>query len=170
AVYSAADQMLRSISDRGLGSRSPAQKITLVHPGSGAREKCWPVDRFVDLISQLKTKGHNVRVVVGEVEQERLAPQDLARLAGVAEVIQLNSYLELLEQLKSAHGFIGNDSGPSHLAGALATRTLALFGPTNPRIWRPLGPRVHTLRHQPLADLSVQAVLAALISWPRPPK
>jgi ADP-heptose:LPS heptosyltransferase len=44
--------------------------------------------------------------------------------------------------------YLGNDSGISHLAAACGTPTVALFGPTDPHIWAPLGPRVKIIRWQ----------------------
>ena len=47
--------------------------------------------------------------------------------------------------LNSAHVFIGNDSGPSHLAAAVGTPTVAIFGPTDPRTWGPVGENVRII-------------------------
>jgi len=47
-----------------------------------------------------------------------------------------------LELLSHANAFIGNDSGITHLAAGLGIRTLAMFGPTNPAIYKPIGPDV----------------------------
>lgn len=44
-----------------------------------------------------------------------------------------------------ARMFIGADTGPAHLAAQLGIPTIALFGPTDPAIWSPLGPCVHTI-------------------------
>ena len=60
--------------------------------------------------------------------------------------------------------YVGNDAGPSHLAGLAGAPTLALFGPTDPERWRPLGPRVTVLRRAPLERLEVAEVLAAAVS------
>jgi heptosyltransferase III len=59
--------------------------------------------------------------------------------------------------------YIGNDSGFSHLAGLLGRRAVVLFGPTDPLVWKPLGPRVETLTtidRGELTGLTVEAVLA----------
>jgi len=49
---------------------------------------------------------------------------------------------QALELLSCADAFLGNDSGITHLAAALGVKTLAIFGPTNPDIYRPVGPAV----------------------------
>jgi ADP-heptose:LPS heptosyltransferase len=66
--------------------------------------------------------------------------------------------------LQQARAFLGNDSGLAHLAGQLGLPTLALFGPMDPAVWSPLGPRVRTLRAEPLADLAVESVQTALLA------
>jgi ADP-heptose:LPS heptosyltransferase len=66
--------------------------------------------------------------------------------------------------LSRAGVYVGNDSGVSHLAAAWGAPTLALFGPTDPAVWAPLGPHVRTLRSTTGAmdGLSVDAVEAEL--------
>ena len=48
--------------------------------------------------------------------------------------------------MKTAGGYIGNDSGVSHLAAYLGLPTVAVFGPSDPKMWRPIGPRVEIVR------------------------
>ncbi len=45
--------------------------------------------------------------------------------------------------------YVGNDSGITHLAAGLGVPTVAVFGPTDPAVWRPLGPRVRVVRGRP---------------------
>jgi ADP-heptose:LPS heptosyltransferase len=59
---------------------------------------------------------------------------------------------ELAARLAGARGYVGNDSGVSHLAGLCGARSVVLFGPTSPRIWRPLGPDVHVLSFDALPE------------------
>jgi ADP-heptose:LPS heptosyltransferase len=73
----------------------------------------------------------------------------------------------LFEQLRAAAAFVGNDSGPGHLAGVIGVASLLLFGPTDPVVWKPLGPRVTVRRGRPLAALSVQEIYSALIEVAR---
>jgi ADP-heptose:LPS heptosyltransferase len=55
----------------------------------------------------------------------------------------------------------------AHLAAAAGTPTLALFGPTDPAQWAPLGPRVRTLRRDPIESLRVSEVATLLAREPR---
>ena len=168
ACEEAVRQILRSVAQRGV-TATPAARAdgpVVLHPGSGSRDKCWPVERFVELAKKLSAGARAVRVVLGEVEQERWPRADVDALAAVGEVRQPATLLELADSLQGASAFVGNDSGPGHLAGVLGLPTLCLFGPTNPDRWRPLGPAVRTLRREPIAALSAAEVydtLAGLI-------
>jgi heptosyltransferase III len=64
----------------------------------------------------------------------------------------------LLGELLECERFIGNDSGPGHLAAAVGVATFTLFGPTDPAVWGPVGPRVFSLRHEPLEALEPERV------------
>jgi ADP-heptose:LPS heptosyltransferase len=139
-------QLLRSIQDRGIGFRLTGGADVVIHPGSGAREKCWPIERFVELAIALKSQGRSVRFVTGEVERDRWGDREMQQLDAVAPHRSCATYLELLEELSTAAMFIGNDSGPAHLAGIIGLPTVALFGPTNPANWKPLGPKVRVVQ------------------------
>lgn len=161
AIKTGVQQMLKSIALRGVGVGRSATGDVVIHPGSGSPAKCWPVEKCVKLIQRFKRKRATVRVLLGEVELERFADSDVKALEMVAEVRRPSSYLALFNELHTASTFVGNDSGPSHLAGIIGVPTVALFGPTDPGVWRPLGPRVKVLRKEPIDDLSVDEVFHA---------
>jgi ADP-heptose:LPS heptosyltransferase len=71
---------------------------------------------------------------------------------------------ELVSLLAASRAYVGNDSGVTHLAARLCP-TLALFGPSDPRVWRPLGPRVETLAAPGgrMEELDFALVLSALL-------
>ena len=73
--------------------------------------------------------------------------------------------LEVAEHLQQCEGYLGNDSGITHLAAMLGVPTLALFGPTDPLIWRPLGPSVRVIREHPLERLQVNVAIDTLNSF-----
>jgi ADP-heptose:LPS heptosyltransferase len=79
------------------------------------------------------------------------------------------SLTEVVGLLSCADAFVGNDSGVTHLAAAMGLRTVALFCPTDPAVYRPLGPTVTVLRddtdkfaQRPSRTLQ-KAVLEALV-------
>jgi ADP-heptose:LPS heptosyltransferase len=162
AMKSAVEQMLRSINLRGIGTGRSHDGDVIVHPGSGSREKCWPTERFVKVIEKLKRKKKKeVRVLIGEVEHERFTGSQIASLekAAGAPVRRPATYVELFNELRTASLFIGNDSGPSHLAGVMGLPTVALFGPTDPAVWKPMGPRVRVLHRPTLEAIAVDDVM-----------
>jgi ADP-heptose:LPS heptosyltransferase len=157
-VHATLAQLLRSVAERGISAARKPEAI-VVHPGSGSPAKNWPRERFIELIERLKADGHSVRVTLGDAELERWGEDEIARFAKLADVRRPATYLDLLDELASARLFITNDSGPGHLAGIIGVPTICLFGPTDPNVWRPLGPRVVTLRAQPIESLPVETVL-----------
>lgn len=108
----------------------------VIQPGSGSRSKNWPLNHFEELAARLESGGFHVAWCVGPAEEAWLSPPNalppmpLVELAGV---------------LAGARLFVGNDSGIGHLAAATGCPTVAIFGSTNPAVWKPMGPRVHVL-------------------------
>ena len=123
--------------DQPLEVKPTCSDEILVHPGSGSNAKNWPSERFAAVIRALDGP---VRLVVGEADVEA------ARQVAVAVYrLEQPPLEELAARLAGCRAYLGNDSGVSHLAGLLGARTFAMFGPTNPNVWRPIGPDVHVL-------------------------
>lgn len=120
------------------------EPFVVVHPGGGANpgmrleSKRWPAERFGALAERLDRAG--VRpVVVGGRGEEALAA---AVVAKVPRTIDLGARLSLAGLgglAERAELYVGNDSGPTHLALAVATPTVALFGPSDERRYGPFG-------------------------------
>jgi len=130
-----------------------------VHPGSGSPAKTWGGDRFVDLVGELAPQRPWL-LILGPADAD--SPSPLLRLPGAVPARCLD--LRALAALVAHAGlFVGNDSGVSHLAAAAGAPTLALFGPTDPACWAPLGPRVEVVRspNHTMTGLGLAAVLAA---------
>ena len=136
--------------------------FVLVHPGSGSPTKNWPVERFARVVHALPDAlGAAPVVLAGPAEAEN-AERLAAALSLPASVLRDLQLTVVAGLIRHARAYVGNDSGLTHLAGLVGTPTLALFGPTDPVMWAPLGPRVRVLRRQPLEALTVDAVLANL--------
>lgn len=159
------EAMLRSVAERGLlpGRARPLHAAVCIHPGSGSQKKNWPIERFVDLAVALQATGQPVRFVLGEVERDKLSARELEQLRGCADCVEPATLSALLETLLGAAAYVGNDSGPSHLAGIVGVPSVVLFG-QDPRVWRPLGPTVRTLHAEPIGAIAVTDVLAAMRS------
>ena len=115
-------------------------KVVILHPGSGSKRKVWPLDRFLALTRTLQDRlGSKMLIVLGPAEEPdvRKAFEGVGPSAPVlANGLTL---LQLASVMEGCRFFIGNDSGISHLAAALRLPTLAIFGPTDQRVWSPRG-------------------------------
>jgi len=115
-----------------------------IHPGSGASRKNWPAQRFASLAQRL-APGKPFLLVEGPADADAAAPA--SRLRAAVSAPDLHPRV-LGAVLARAGLYLGNDSGVSHLAAAWGAPVLALFGPTDPAQWAPVGPRVKVLRAQ----------------------
>jgi heptosyltransferase-2 len=131
----------------------PALGLAL-HPGSGSDRKNWPEQRWAELLQKLiDLTRFNLLLVGGEAEGERLQRLAAALPPSRTRVAQSMPLTELARLLARCQGFIGHDSGISHLAAALELPLLLLWGTTEESIWRPPGPKVTLLRHPDGLDL-----------------
>jgi ADP-heptose:LPS heptosyltransferase len=128
------------------------QRVLALHPGSGSPGKCWPPERFAALARRFLAEGWYVLLIEGPADKQPAAEvlralQDDANAQHKQRVQRLVNLPvpRLAALLARATLFVGNDFGVSHLSAAVGTRTLALFGPTDPAVWAPRGPRVWTL-------------------------
>jgi ADP-heptose:LPS heptosyltransferase len=122
-------------------SRLPPRFLA-IHPGSGSPAKSWPEGRFRALAARL-TEGRPWLLVTGPADARARA----ALRAAPGAVEAHGAPVRVLGALLARCGlFVGSDSGVGHLAAASGAPTLALFGPTDPLTWSPLGPTVDVLR------------------------
>lgn len=144
--------------------------VVIIQPGSGAREKCWPLQNFITTADLLKAQGIEAVFLLGPVEQERFEPEDLKQLSANGSVISNLELTQVMQILTQADAYLGNDSGISHLAAAMARPTVVLFGPaSNPVHYRPLGEHVSIVQperfscvEQEQAERAVQIIAARL--------
>ncbi len=159
--HEALRQILKSVEARGITSPRSGSHA-LLHPGSGSPHKCWPLSKFADLARQLQAAGRSPRIILGEVELDRWSPAEIASLDAVAPTVRPKSLVELWQAYGEAACFVGNDSGPGHLAGIAGIPSVTLFGPTSPDLWRPLGPRAQVIQRSPIESIEVADVMGRL--------
>lgn len=144
----ACSQLRLSDPQREGGRRRAAdlgEKVVVLHPGSGSPKKNWPLKRFLVLADRLRAETPLTPVfTLGEADEE--IARELRSLASPIAVLPPCSLLDLAGFLSAGMGYVGNDSGITHLAAALGIPVVALFGPTNPRLWAPRGPNVTVLK------------------------
>jgi len=125
--------------------------FAVIHPFSGSARKRWPLERYRELAGLLERRM-TVRWCAG--------PED--EMEGA---VRFDGLYELACWLAGASLYVGNDSGITHLAAAVGAPVVALFGPTDPAVWAPRGPRVRvvaTVRPgEPVERIPVSRVLAA---------
>jgi len=135
-----------------------AGEYVLIHPGAGSPDKCWPLEKFLELAARLG----RVVFAVGPVELERWTSKNLACISDAFEVISCRSLEVLSAAIVGARCYVGNDSGVSHLAAAVGAPTVALFGPTLAKNFSPLGELVRTVSAADIREIGTGEVLAAV--------
>jgi hypothetical protein len=124
---------------RDSGMHGNPRRLVALSPGAKYAFKCWPLDHYLALASLLVDDPGNLLVVVGG-ESERPLGEVLAdRFPGrVWNYAGKLSVLQTTELLRRCHLFIGNDSGPGHLAAAAGTPVVSLFtASVYPGVWEP---------------------------------
>jgi len=126
--------------------------LIAIHPGSGGKEKCWPLDNYRELAKKLGKQGLQPVMILGPVEKERWEEGVINDLSTQVPVIKEVALEEIAGLLSCCRGYVGNDCGITHLAGALGLATVAIFGPTNSNHWRPLGSKVRVCEAKQQAE------------------
>jgi ADP-heptose:LPS heptosyltransferase len=159
-----------------------SQPVLAMAPGSGAREKNWPVNSYETIARWWRERvGGKVITILGPVEEERGGYDDLCCKTLVVRGISLDRLTALLARCSL---YLGNDSGISHLAAAVGSPTAAVFGPSHDAQWKPRGKNVLLLRQnmvcspctisamkacphrECLTGLRPRAVIRQLEQWP----
>jgi len=147
-------------------SASLEKRFVAIHPGSGAAEKCWPTSCFAEVIRRIWKQNYSVLLLAGPADTESvddlLQQLPLSPKPEMLIVLAQAPLLEVAQHLQQCRCYLGNDSGITHLAAMLGIPTVAIFGPTDPKIWRPLGPFVKVLHEQTLEDVTVDVTIASL--------
>jgi heptosyltransferase III len=128
---------------RQVGSRSgavpqipcdvPRERFAVIHPFSGSPRKNWPLEKFRALARGLERT----------MPVQWCAGREDPPLEGA---VFIDDLYQLACWLASASLYIGNDSGITHLAAAVGSPVLALFGPTDPAVWAPRNTHVRIAR------------------------
>jgi heptosyltransferase-2 len=168
----------RSAAADALASARPP--VVMLAPGARWATKRWPAERFAAVADALAAEGASIVLCGGPGDREAFAAFRAAARAPVAADLSPLPVDALAAAIAGARLLVACDSGPVHLAGAVGTPALALFGPTSPVRWGPLAPgRALTLglgcapcsnhggdrcpegHHRCMADLTADQVVAA---------
>ncbi len=126
---------------------SDSRPIITIHPGSGGKAKVWDVSNWLELIRSVQQRT-NARIVIVGGEADALVLASLRHEINVRNVLFLENLPlpTLAAVLERSAIFLGHDSGISHIAAAVGTRCVLLFGPTDPAVWAPTNTAVEVLR------------------------
>ncbi|MGE5549981.1 MAG: glycosyltransferase family 9 protein [Bacteroidota bacterium] len=114
--------------------------VVAIHPGGRYFPlKRWPVDRFARLAEILMGRGLGVVVVGGPEDSELASLMDKQMRARAVTVVGKMRIRETAALLARCQLFVGNDSAPLHMAAAVNTPSIGLFGPTSPAQYSPYG-------------------------------
>jgi ADP-heptose:LPS heptosyltransferase len=128
-------------------------KAILIHPGSGSKKKVWPLEGFLKLTHYFqKHFTCRILIVLGPAEgpevQKAFEEMEWELGSTAPFLVKGLSLLKLASVMEGCQLFIGNDSGITHMAAALGLPTIAIFGPSDHKIWSPRGEKVFVARKE----------------------
>lgn len=128
----------------GFGISGP---FALLNPGAGWDSKVWPHERYADVARYLWKARRLPSVVLWAGDQERMWAENIVAAAGGAAYLAPDTSLaELAAICSRAAVFVGSDTGPLHLAAAVGTPCVGMYGPTRPCDCGPYGPQHRALQ------------------------
>ena len=122
-----------------------SRPLVVIAPGAGWSQKRWPLNNFIQTAKILQEKGHQI-ALIGSAKEKTLCRQIASHMPQECIIMTGYRISEVCALLAQAKGFIGNDSGPGHLAAALGIPTGIIFtGASDPQLCAPKGPCVKIL-------------------------
>ena len=123
-----------------------SQSIVILQPGARYWFKAWPPERFAELADCL-TAQYGCQVLIGGSDQDIDLAQKIRQMAKSSPIIMAGrtTIKQFAAIAKKSALFVGSDSGAMHIASAVGTPVVALFGPSSPREWGPRGGPVEVL-------------------------
>jgi ADP-heptose:LPS heptosyltransferase len=140
ARKSSLENKLRTI---GLISEKP---VVTVHPGAGRLQKLWTISGFATIADWLAAREYQVVFVGGPGELDRTSEIVSFLSHQTYNLVGMLSLGELIALFEMSSLFLGNDSGPTHLAAAMGTPVVAMFGYADETRWGPRSEKAIVLR------------------------
>ncbi len=130
-------------------------RYAVIHPVAALPEKTWPAASFVQVAEHLSENLHLEPIFIGGPGDDLSAFRDYRTLVGspLGEVAAL---------MRDAALFVGNDSGPAHIAAAFGRPSVVIFGPSDAEIWAPWRTISRVLKAEPIASIGTGQVVAAI--------
>ena len=115
----------------------PGERYAVLRPGAGDVSKRWPVENFAAIAHWLRERYALTPVVNLGPGDEEIAAEVRERLAPLSVIVDSLDLRQLMALLGGASLFVGNDTGPTHIAAALQKRCVAIFGTSDSAAWSP---------------------------------
>ena len=147
-------------------SSLPGQRWLALAPGARWQPKRWPTQNFRTLVVQLQSEFDAV-ILLGDSSETAICadlsknlPLPVINLAGKTDLLQMAAILE------QSQLFVGNDSGPGHMAAATGTPTVTLFGPGDPARYHPWHTQARRVQSSTgnIEDIAVDAVTEEVLA------
>lgn len=161
AVTRTVDETILAVADRLLDGR---QRLVGFAPGAGGRQKCWPLDRYLELAGRTVARGHTPVFLLGPGEAEWAAairaglPEALLPLQDPRAAALAGSPLLTIALATRLEAAVANDSGGGHMLAAADIPLLSLFGPTPPAKFAPFVSRGTIVRAQDFGGTGMDAI------------
>lgn len=123
--------------------KDPKNSTVLIHTGASHPVKVWPLERFARIAKRLRKENFSVRFICDAAQKESWLRLDETTVSVPSTIT------ELIRELKTGDVFIGNDSGPGHLAALCGVPTLTIFGSQFPEAFLPLHPDADFIEGKP---------------------
>lgn len=104
----------------------------VINPGAAWPNKRWPVEKFADVVRRLSSERGLMSVVLWGPGERDVADAIVTQSAGAARLAPETTLVDVLAIARGARLFVSGDTGPLHLAGAVGTPLVSMFGPTTP--------------------------------------
>ncbi|HUI40652.1 MAG TPA: lipopolysaccharide heptosyltransferase I [Terriglobia bacterium] len=121
-------------------------KFVVINPGAGWTSKRWPPERYAELVRELAQDEDLSVVLTGSGDEEAMIRGILARAQSPRAAYFPSTLIDYIALVRRANLVVGGDTGPVHLAGAVGTPIVALYGPTDPARNGPFAPADVALR------------------------
>jgi ADP-heptose:LPS heptosyltransferase len=152
-----------------------SQEFMVINPGGGWASKCWSPENYAELIRRLEDEFSSDILLTGSPEERTLIRNIIQKSQSRRAKYFASTILQFIALVRRAKLFLSGDTGPLHLAAAVATPIVAIYGPTDPArngpfsaaditLWN-RGPIDYTRRSPNgcyLPGISVESVLAAI--------
>ena len=136
----------------------PGRATVAMHSGGGWKTKRWSPGKFAEVADALHARHGSTTILPWGPGEEGDVEQIRSKMTSPAIVPPRTTLLELAALLRRCSLMVTNDSGPMHIAAAMGTPVVGIFGPTNPSLQGPYGSKTVTVRNETLTCLGCNLI------------